>query len=38
VILDRLGRARIRSHILTLAYRETRNCLRRESRDAVAVA
>lgn len=38
VILDRLGQARIRSHILTLAYRETRDCLRRESCDAVSVA
>jgi protein-tyrosine-phosphatase len=37
-VLSRFDDAPIRTHVLTLAHRRTRECLRRESCDALAVA
>ena len=36
-VLARYDDARIRSHVLTLAHRQTRECLRAETCDALAV-
>lgn len=35
-VLDRFSDARIRSHVLALAYRQARECLRRETCDLIA--
>ncbi len=35
-VLDGFSGARVRSHILALAYRQTRECLRRETCDLIA--
>ena len=36
-VLDRFDGARVRSHIMTLAHRQTRECLRQEHCDALQV-